>query len=181
MKKEIQLYEMDIANSNIVIDKDFFHRLFTEIPIKTNKPLTSLSLRLATTLLEHLSMIEFKKLPQRKLLACKLKASQQAINDSLIQLEDTGFIIRRISELESVIWADEEKGKKISTEYAQKKDEEKKARRFSDEFIINYNYNISQEDVKKELKKVIERILSPNVQISEEILDLIENSIQSKK
>lgn len=173
MQKEIQLYEVDSVNSNILIDIEFVNRIFIEVPTKTNKPLTSLSLRLVIILMQHLSMIEFRRLPQRKLLAQNLGVSQQSINSSLAELENVGFIIRRASELESVICVDEEDEKRIKAEFEEKKEIERKARRFSDEFIINRNYNISQEDTQRELKKTIESILSSNAQVSLDILELI--------
>lgn len=170
MHKGVQLYEVDSANSNIIIDLEFLHRII-RAPI--NKPLSSLSLRLAIMLLEFLSMIEFRNLPQRKLLASKLRVSQQSINTSLGELEAVEFIIRRISELESVILVDEEKEKSLRANLEEKKEIERKARRFSDEFIINYNYNISEDENKRDVKKAIESILSSNGLVSKDIIDII--------
>ena len=174
MNKKLQLYGIDIDNNNVEIDKDFFYRLFIKMPIKTNKHLTSLSLRLAALLLEHLNMFQYKKLPQRKVLALKLNVSQQSIIDSLTELENTGFIIRRINELEHIVYADEEKGKKIRAEYEKIKDRERKARRFSDEFVINYNYNMTKEEIEKDVIRTIENALITKGLEHDDIVNIVE-------
>lgn len=171
VNKKLQLYSLD--NDNFEIDKEFYNRLFIQRPIKTNKHLTSLSLRLAALLLEHLSMFQYKKLPQRKELSSKLKVSQQAINDGLMELESVGFILRRISELEHIAYVDEEEGKKIRAECEKIKDQERKSRRFSDEFIINYNYNMTEEEIEENLIRTIENALITKGLEQDKIISII--------
>jgi len=121
-------------NGKIIFDKGFFERLYIKTPI-SGKQLTSLSLRLASVLLEWLSMSEYKKLPFRTKLAEKLNVSNTAVNDSLIQLEEVEFLERRINKVKPFISADLEE------------DKIKNARRFSANFRINRNYNLKEEEI----------------------------------
>ncbi|KOF57473.1 hypothetical protein AGR56_13920 [Clostridium sp. DMHC 10] len=144
------------------------------MPVKTNKHLTSLSLRMASLLLEYLSMFQYRKLPQRKALSFKLNVSQQSIIDSLIELENVGFIIRRTNELEHIVYADEEEGKNIRTECEKIKAKERKARRFSDEFIINYNYNMTKGEIEKDVIRTIENALITKGLEHDDIVNIVE-------
>lgn len=168
-------------DGKIIFDKGFFERLFIKNPISTNKQLTSLSIRLASVLLEELSMLEYRKLPSRTKLAKKLNVSNTAVNDSLIQLEEVGLLERRISEIEAVVFADQEEDNKIKKEFNEKKVIERNSRRFSDYFRINYNYNLTKEDlIEESLKDLKEILLNNNMQseVTAEIKKQIQQLLQ---
>jgi len=136
------MYEKD---GKIIFDKGFFERLYIETPI-SGKQLTSLSLRLASVLLEELDMLEYRRLSFRTKLAKKLNVSNTAVNDSLIQLEEVGFLERRIGEVKTSVSADSEEDKIRNT------------RRFSDYFRINYNYNLKEEEISMDKRYTKEEI-----------------------
>jgi len=133
-------------DDKIIFDRGFFERLYIQKPIFGEKQLTSLSLRLASVLLEELNTSEYRKLPSRTKLAKKLNVSNTAVNDSLIQLEEVRFLERRISEFIPSVSADSEEDKIINT------------RRFSDYFRINYNYNLKEEEILMDKKYTKEEI-----------------------
>lgn len=127
-------------------DKDYFYRVF-KMPQKRGKPLSSISYMLAGVLIERLEFGQPNKLPKRKELAELLGVSDQAIRDSLVQLEDAEFMIRTCERLE-IEYVDEEYGKQIKKIYEDKLKSEYIQRRFNDLFFLNYFYNMNDEDRK---------------------------------
>lgn len=138
---------IEIKNDEIIFNTKYFERLFIKNPIKSEKSLSSLSLRLAAILLKELDTLEKRKIPSRTKLAKILDVSNTAINDSLIQLEEAEFIVR-------------------------KKIEEKKSRRFSDYFLLNYNYNLTKEELLEDtLMELKEMLLGEKSDFNNDIND----------
>ena len=171
----------EVKDGKVILDKGYLERLFVRDPIinDKHKHLSALSLRLAIVLLQELSVIESRKLPSRTDLAHKLNVSKTAINDCLWQLEEVGFINRR-DELDDLVCADENEGMKLKEKLRERKEVERRARRFSDYFILNYNYNISEEeDVDEMLSGLKDMMLGLDENAKKLTIEKLKEQIQS--
>lgn len=133
---------MNLSSDEI---KNYYYRVFVRQPAEKEKTLSSLTYRLAGVLIDNLDFYEARKLPKRKKLSEILQASNQAILDSLAQLEDVGFI-KRTSLYAQIVCADSNEIENRQKFYAEKFKSELKSRRFNDEFLLNFYYNITQEE-----------------------------------
>lgn len=148
-----RLYSVNEDENTVIIDKNFFEALFINQSSQNKRTLSSVSLRLAALLLQELDEFEAKELPSRKSLAECLNTSRTSIINSLVQLEESGFIKRQVSILQ-VIQGPSNKEKE---RYYKVGEDHLKQRNFSDKFSINKFYNqnpISLEDVMKKLGSV---------------------------
>lgn len=168
----------ETTESKIEFNKQLFEEIFIKSPIKLDKDFSSTSLRLMALLLLELSPHEGKKLSPRINMARKLGVSPTAINNSLKELEDAGFIDRITSELEKMVPVEErEKEHQEYLEYTEKvKEENKKANNFSDYFTLNLNFNKTEEEIRNYNIKVIKTSLASK--ISDEKLEEIFNIIE---
>lgn len=174
-------------NNTITFDKDFFEALYIEKSQGLGKELSSLSLRLASLLLQELNEIEYKKLPKRTYLAEKLNVSRTSIVASLYQLEVAGFLSRLVKDKEwhqMMIMADEVEQLKKNQYYTNKIIERRENKDFSDLFIINSNYNNC---INKNMEGFILETLGFNKNINidkiseiERRLDIIEQKLNIK-
>ncbi|NFG28487.1 hypothetical protein FC777_15525 [Clostridium botulinum] len=147
-----RIYSVDEQNNTVTIDKDFFKALFINQPLKNNRTLSSISLRLAALLLQELNDLEARELPPRKRLAESLNTSRTSVINSLVQLEECEFIIRQVSIIESIIGPSEEEKNK----YHKIGQENLKQRNFSDRFFINRWYNQNNDTISNQ--KIIKKL-----------------------
>lgn len=183
MKKICYINEVD---NTIVFDKDFFESLYIEKSQGLGKELSSLSLRLASLLLQELNEIEYKKLPKRTYLAEKLNVSRTSIVASLYQLEVAGFLCRCVKDdawHQSMILADEDEQLNKDEYYTKKIIEKRENKDFSDLFIINSNYNNcirNMEEFIIETLGVHKNINIDKISEIERRLDIIEQKLNIK-
>lgn len=150
-----------------------------EKTIKTGKPLSTLSLRLAAMLLQELSIYEPRKLTSRNEMIKILGASKTAIIKSLSELEEVGFIIRvSENELENAVLVNKQDEKIIKEMINNKKEEDIKKRRFGGKFLINSNYNQTEIEVVQECEYDLIKILgeldeTQKAQLRKQIKDMI--------
>lgn len=173
---------VEIQGDKIIFDKNFFNRAFVNSSIVLNKPLGSLSLRIMAILLQKMSTYKGRKLPSRTGLAKELNVSTTAINNSLIELEEAGFLIRIVSELENIVPVDE-KDKELQemlSFFEEQKEANRKAKRFSDLFKINYNFNQTKEEMSIEIYESIRKFLDPSL-TNEELRELLEKLYLSEQ
>lgn len=138
----IRIEKVCIINDNkIIIDIDFFNRLLIKASMKNNKSLSGVSLRLALVLLQTLNEYYPTEIPPRNDLANLLGVSRTAIINGLSQLEEDGFLIREVSMLQNIIYADENKQSEMNEYWRMRKNEEKIRRDYSGKFLINTYYN----------------------------------------
>ncbi|NJI81901.1 hypothetical protein GSQ54_15850 [Clostridioides difficile] len=144
-------------------DTDFFKRVFINKPLNKDKALSGTSLRLAALLMDylnippnHLEDYAYAKLPKRTDLAKKLDVSVTSIVDSLVELEENNFIIRKIPEYFRMIRCTDEENSDWQDKRQKLYESKKKSRVYSDEFIINKYYGMetkamSYEEIKNNI------------------------------
>lgn len=180
-----KICKVKIEENKIIIDLKFFERAFIKQSITNNKSLSGVAIRLIAVLLQKLDETVPKEIPNRNELAEKLGVSRTAIINGLAQLEEERFIVRFVDELERIVWADEERGKRHA-DYCQKvREDEKKKKNYSGKFLINRNYNLTREEYNHEMENVIRKVLMPNFQDVEngyeERLDVLEKEVEMLK
>lgn len=104
-------------DGNIIINEDFFNRIFIK-PLKENNNLSGIALKLSAVLMQILDDKNSTYSPSRTEMAKMIGCSRTAIINALVQLEKEGFIIR---------------------DSASKIEKDKKS--FSDRFFLNINFN----------------------------------------
>ncbi|MCS6131110.1 hypothetical protein DWV13_05550 [Clostridium botulinum] len=161
-----RIYSVNEKENIVTIDKDFFEALFINQPLINNRTLSSISLRLAALLLRELDEFEARELPPRKRLAESLNTSRTSIINSLVQLEECGFILRQVSILQSIIGPSEEE----KDRYYKIGEENFKKRNFSDKFSINPSYNQIYKTVSKQ-EFINEFISSSNETLNNSIIN----------
>lgn len=130
------------------IDRDFFRKVFIEKPIGKDKALSGTSLRLAALLMNYLNAplyaqdCDYNKLPKRTVLAKELGVSLTSVIDSLVELEENNFIIRKVPEYIKIIRCTDEENIEYRNKGQKLNESKKKSRVYSDEFIINKNYGM---------------------------------------
>lgn len=134
-------YVINHENQEIVFDLKFFKALLIEKPTQIDRDLSILSLRLAFLLMNELDEVVPKKIPPRKILAEQLDVSRNSITNSLIQLEECGFIIKKLDNIHYRVCVDEDSQKQLEAMINNELECAKKNRKFSEEFLINSNYN----------------------------------------
>lgn len=168
-----RLYSINEENNTVIIHKNYFKALFIDQSLKNDRTLSSIALRLAALLLDRIDEVEAKELPPRKWLAECLQTSRTSVLNALVQLEESGVIIRQVSIIQAIVGpSDEEKDKyyKIGLEHL-------KQRNFRDKFLINRFYNQKCKPTsEEELKKAI--ISSSNENLNNYVIN--ENIINDK-
>ncbi len=134
-------YVINQENQEITFDLNFFKALLLEKPKQIDKDLSILTLRLAFLLMNELDEIVYKKMPPRKVLAEQLGVSRNSITNSLMQLEECGFIIRKLDNFPYMMCDNEDSQRELDESLKINLELEKKNRKFNGEFIINSNYN----------------------------------------
>lgn len=173
---------VEIQENKIIFNKTFFNKAFVNSSIVLNKPLGSLSLRMMALLLQKMSSYEYRKLPPRTKLAKKLSVSTTAINNSLIELEEAGFLIRLVSELENIVPVDEEdkERQEMLDFFEEQKEVNRNAKRFSDLFKINYYFNQTKQEISIEIYESVRKFLDPSL-TNEELRELLEKLYLSEQ
>ena len=156
---------VEIKEGKIIMDLDFFNRMFIRPSIELKEPLRGLSLRLMALLIQKLDIYEARRLPPRSQLSKELGVSTTAINNSLIELEEAKFLYE-YNVFEHIVTVDgEDKDRLESIKKA--REEDRKTKRFSGEFKINYNFNKTDKEQKNDLYESLREVLGPNLTIDE--------------
>ncbi|MCC0648792.1 hypothetical protein C4097_06795 [Clostridioides difficile] len=134
-------YVINHESQEITFDLNFFKALLIEKPTQIDRDLSILTLRVAFLLMSELDEVVAKKIPPRKILAEQLNVSRNSITNSLIQLEECGFLIRKLDNIHYRVCVDEDAQKELDAMINKELELAKKNRKFSGEFLINSNYN----------------------------------------
>lgn len=157
---------IDNTTNRITIDLNFFNRLFIKKPPKDEK-LTALSFRVMALLLQSMSDIEPRNLPSRTKMAKTLGVSTVAINNTLLQLDVNGFLVRASEGMDGFIGVDDEVTKMYQRQRIKRIHNEREQKKFSGRFIINCNYNITTEEyIKESVEETIKDFISTHPEIS---------------